>query len=312
MAMAYSQASRGRYCWAGNAATNQETTAAGGRCVSSAPPTNSTGLPIIAVYPNARFSFGFTYQHPESVEASIFQSGSMAVVMTNSSAINGFSLGSLPAGNYIMGLNASFGRSYTSEYYGIKPIESANYSEGSIAIVNRGESAEMQSITQPAGNAGSVGGMTVSFPGLSVYHLTLSSAATVEDVNLSAISVISGDWVKFIPSYLPEVGPNGTDADMLVAGAFGLSPPGNDANVSMIIQATTSGGSFGEVALPIQGQGSFVVLHTLATGQEFQGGGIRRRQARRTSAPSRLSTIPRAAVPINPFPSRWGLQGSSA
>ncbi len=266
---------QGPYCWAGNAATNQVTTAAGGRCVSSAPPTNSTGLPTIAVYPNARFSFGFTYQqHPESVEASIFQSGSMEVVMTNSSAINGFSLGSLPAGNYIMGVNASFGRSYTSEYYGIKPIESANYSEGSIAILNRGESDEMKSITQPAGNAGSVGGMTVSFPGLMIYHLTLSSANMVEDVNLSAISVITGDWVRFIPSYLPEVGPSGTDADMLVAGAFELSSPGNDANVSMIIQATTSGGSFGEVALPMQGQDSFVVLHTLATGQEFQGGGI--------------------------------------
>jgi len=265
---------QGPYCWAGNAATNQVTTGAGGKCVSSVPPTNSTGLPTIAVYPNTHFSFGFTYQHPESVEASIFQSGSMEVVMINSSTINGFSLGSLPAGNYIMDVNASFGRSYTSEYFGIKPLESANYSEGSIAIVNRGESSEMESITQPAGNAGSVSSMTVSFPSLSVYHLTLSSATMVEDVNLSSISVISGDWVRFVPSHLPEVGPNGTDADMLVAGAFELSSPGNDANVSMIIQATSSGGSFGEAALPMEGQGSFVVLHSLAAGQEFRGGGI--------------------------------------
>jgi hypothetical protein len=39
-------------------------------------------------------------------------------------------------------------------------------------------------------------------------------------------------------------------------------------------QATASGGSLGEVALPMEGQSSFVVLHSLATGQEFQGGGI--------------------------------------
>ena len=57
--------------------------------------------------------------------------------MTNSSAINGFSLGSLPAGNYIMGVNASFGRSYTSEYYGIKPIE--------VGRIQRGEHRHIQS-----------------------------------------------------------------------------------------------------------------------------------------------------------------------
>ena len=132
----------------------------------------------------------------------------------------------------------------------------------------------MKSITQPAGNAGSVGGMTVSFPGLIIYHLTLSSANMVEGVNLSAISVITGDWVRFIPSYLPEVGPSGTDADMLVAGAFELSSPGNDANVSMIIQATTSGGSFGEVAPPDAGSGQLRRLAHPRHRSGVSGGGI--------------------------------------
>ena len=122
---------------------------------------------------------------------------------------------SLPAGDYVLSVNASYGLSYTLDYYGIKQIESANYSEGSIKISIGSPSVQMKTLSQnlPTGSE------SVGFPGLEAWPLTISSASVVKDVNLSSISVISGDWVKFLPSYLPEVGPNGTEVNMLLAGA---------------------------------------------------------------------------------------------
>ncbi len=193
---------QGSYCWAGIATTNQSNATAERTCNTVVMPTNSTGLPTIAVYPNATISFPFFgQQHPENLEASLFQSGSMTLVKSNASAIGGFALGVLPAGNYVLSINASYGLSYILEYYGIKQIESANYSEGSITISIGSPSVEMKTLSQNL----PTGFESVGFPGLEEWPLTISSASVVKDVNLSSISVISGDWVKFLPSYLPEV-----------------------------------------------------------------------------------------------------------
>jgi len=258
------------YCWAGIAATNQTTTAAPRTCHSSAPPTDSTGLPTVAVYPNATVSFSLSdNQSPQSGNVSLYESGSMNLISNNASAMYGFSLRQLPAGSYVISVNASFsGGSYLLDYFGIKQLASVNYSEGSIKISIGSPAVQMESFTLSAPNQGT---KTVGFVGYETWPLTLSSATVINGVNLTAFSVIEGDWVRFLPSYLPQVGPNGTRVDMLLAG--GLRPFVNNdiGNVSMIIQATASDGSIGEVGLPLEYSGSSIILHSLPTGQEAEG-----------------------------------------
>lgn len=258
------------YCWAGDATTNQTATMAPRTCHSSAPPTNSTGLPTVAVYPNATVSFSVSDdQSPLSGIVSLYGPGSIGLIATNSSAMYGFSLGSLPTGNYLISVNASFsGGSFLLDYFGIKQLESVNYSEGSIKISIGSPDVQSESFSLDVPGQGT---KIVGFVGYETWPLTLSSATIVTGVNLTASSVILGDWVKFLPSYLPQVGPNATRVDMLLSG--GLRPFVNNdiSNVSMIIQATASDGSNGEVALPLEGSGDSIIVHSLTANQEAEG-----------------------------------------
>ena len=109
----------------------------------------------------------------------------MKLIDTNASTLGGFALGSLPAGDYILSLNASYGRSFVLDYCGIKQIESANYSEGSISIAIGSPSVQMKTLSMDF----SSGSESVGFPGLEVWPLALSSASVVKDVNLRLRSV---------------------------------------------------------------------------------------------------------------------------
>jgi hypothetical protein len=259
---------QGGYCWSGGAVTNQSTTDARRACVDVTEPSGLAGVPTIAVYPNASVSFNIAdQQYPNHFSATLYQAPSMKLINSDDSVTGSFALGSLTPGDYLLRVNASYGgsASYTSNYFGIQQIESVNFSEGSVRISIGSPSVEMQSLSQNGS-----GTMTVGFPGLEVWPLTLSSVNVVRDVNLSSISVISGDWVKFVPSYVQEVGPNGTGVDMLLAGAVRPFVNNDISNVSMIIEAQASGGVAGEVALPLEGSGSAIVIHSLQLpGQEF-------------------------------------------
>ncbi len=276
---------QGSYCWAGNATTVQLGTTAAPTCYSAPSPTEMSGLPTIAVYPNATVGFQF----PEdlysgfsgasfvnmtglALAAYLYQSGSMDLVTSNASAISGFALGALPAGDYVLKVNATWGRSFTVDYFGVQQIRSVDFAEGGITISVGSPSVQMASMSQPAGGSapGSQGDMTVSGPDLETWPLTLTSPTLVRDVNLSSISVIKGDWVRFLPSFLPEVGPNGTEADMLLSGAVRPFVKNDISNVTMIIQATSRGGSIGEAGLPLEGAGGAAVFHSLAPGQDFE------------------------------------------
>jgi hypothetical protein len=232
-----------------------------------------TSIPTFVVYPNALLSFGVSdWQNTQNITASLFLSGSMKLVVTNASARNGFAMGSLPAGDYILIANATFGRSFTSDYFGIKQIESANYTEGNITI------SVGLTPNQPDPSPGSTPSSITGFPSLEEYPLTLSSPTVIEDVNLSSIGLISGNWIKFLPSFLPEVGPNGTEAEMLLAGETVLNPLSNlilnGNNNPLIIEATAGGANLGEVALPagpLENSNGFVVLRSMAPNQEFLG-----------------------------------------
>ncbi len=226
----------------------------------------------MVVYPNATLNFGVSdWQNTQNITASLFQSGSMKLVATSSSVENGFGLGSLTTGDYILVANATFGLSFTSDYFGIKQIESANYAEGDITI-------SVGSPSQPNPSPGSTPSSITGFPSLQEYPLTISSPTVIEDVNLSSIGLVSGYWIKFLPSFLPEVGPNGTRAEMLLAGETVLNPLSNlvlnGNNNPLIIQATTGSSNIGEIALPaglLENANRFVVLRSLAANQEFLG-----------------------------------------
>jgi hypothetical protein len=256
---------QGSYCWAGIATTNQSTTTSERTCHAAALPANSPGIPTVAVYPNATLSFQFAdQQYPKSLSASLLQSGSMKLVSTNTSAIGGFALGSLRVGNYLLVINASYPRSYTVDYYDVMQIESPTYASGNISISIGSPVVHMGSLSIAEGT----GTMTTSFPTLELWPLTLTSPSVINGVNLTSMSVINGDWVQFLPSYLPEVGPNGTSVTMLLAGAVRPFVANDIGNVSMIIQASATGGNFGQIALPLEGSGSSIVLHSLASSNQ--------------------------------------------
>jgi hypothetical protein len=266
---------QGSYCWAGNADTVQNDTSAPRTCQTVPSPAQMSGLPTIAVYPNATVSFtlpkdsypgfgggSFVDLNGMTLGAQLFDSGSMTLVKSTSSAVSGFPLGTLPVGDYILRVNATWGASYTVDYYGIQQIQSVDFSEGGITISIGSPAVQMNTI--------SGGGQTDSGPDLETWPLTLTSPTVVRDVNLSATSVISGDWIQFLPSYLPEVGPNGTQAEMLLNGAVRPFVDNDISNVTMIIQATGSGGATGEVGLPLEDAGGSIVFHSLASGQQFE------------------------------------------
>jgi hypothetical protein len=205
-----------------------------------------------------------------NIAAALFDSGSMNLVESNSSANSGFALGVLPVGDYILMVNATWARSYTIDYFGIQQIASVNFTEGSISISVGSPSVRIVSMSGPAGNPSSPSTETVSGPDLETWPLTLSSPAMIKGVNLTASSVISGNWVRFLPSYLPEVGPNGTSVEMLLNGAVRPFVNNDISNATMIIQAIGGGGATGEVGIPIEGSGGSVVIHSLASGQQFE------------------------------------------
>ncbi len=86
--------------------------------------------------------------------------------------------------------------------------------------------------------------------GLEEWAVTVYSNTTT-DVNLSTAMVPLNIWAKFVPSYLPDVGPNGATTTLLIAGAIKPFIP-NQFNISVFMDAVGSSGSEGEVFLPVE------------------------------------------------------------
>ncbi len=68
------------------------------------------------------------------------------------------------------------------------------------------------------------------------YPFTIYSKTTVP-VNMTAVNAPSGAWIRFVPSYLPSVGPNGANVTMYEAGLTVLRNVANPDNTSMFIDA---------------------------------------------------------------------------
>jgi len=94
------------------------------------------------------------------------------------------------------------------------------------------------------------GGPGESFVGEEEFPVTVTANATT-NVNLASPNVPYGVWVKFVPSQLENVGPQGAGATMPLAGD--VSPfGGNVYNSSLFIDASgSSGGLTGETVLPL-------------------------------------------------------------
>ena len=67
-------------------------------------------------------------------------------------------------------------------------------------------------------------------------------------------------WAKFVPAYLPDIGPKGATATLLIAGALKPFVP-NQFNISIFMDAVGSSGSEGEAFLPVEPVLPVEVLH---------------------------------------------------
>jgi hypothetical protein len=95
--------------------------------------------------------------------------------------------------------------------------------------------------------------------GLEEWEVTVYSS-TATDVNMSTAMVPLNMWAKFVPSYLPDVGPEGAATTLLIAGALKPFVP-NQFNVSIFMDAVGSSGSEGEAFLPVEPVLPVEVLH---------------------------------------------------
>jgi hypothetical protein len=95
--------------------------------------------------------------------------------------------------------------------------------------------------------------------GLEEWAVTVYSN-TATDVNMSTAMVPLNMWAKFVPSYLPDVGPEGAATTLLIAGALMPFVP-NQFNVSVFMDAVGSSGSEGEAFLPVEPVLPVEVLH---------------------------------------------------
>jgi hypothetical protein len=93
-------------------------------------------------------------------------------------------------------------------------------------------------------------------------------SSTTTSVNMSATVLPLNVWVKFVPSFLPDVGPNGAKTTLLIAGA--ISPfGGNELNMSVFMDAVGSNGSQGETILPVEPHEPVQVLNSPSTIKSF-------------------------------------------
>jgi len=75
-------------------------------------------------------------------------------------------------------------------------------------------------------------------------------APTTTAVNLTSLTLNEGGWLKIIPSYLPQVGPEGTNATVYMVGE---GPTTNQHNNSLFIGASGADGLTGDAVIPVEG-----------------------------------------------------------
>ncbi len=78
--------------------------------------------------------------------------------------------------------------------------------------------------------------------------ITVYAPATTA-VNLTSLTLFQGGWLKIVPSYLPDVGPDGANATVFMVG---VSQTTNHYNNTLFIGGSGADGLTGDAALPVE------------------------------------------------------------
>ena len=105
-------------------------------------------------------------------------------------------------------------------------------------------------------------GTQVTFIGSEEWPVHVSSSVS-SNVSLSVSNVPCGIWAKIIPAQIPNVGPSGVTARLLLAGAMsGLPGASKQGNASLVIEAAAPNGLRASYTLPIQQHGNLTELES--------------------------------------------------
>jgi hypothetical protein len=122
-------------------------------------------------------------------------------------------------------------------------LRNATTLENGISVSIGSPTVHKTNITTPDGSG------ETEFVSLEEWPITLQSNSTTE-VDLASPNHLGGVWVSFLPSQV-NVGPEGANVTMLLAGAVRPFDSGPDATSSLFIDAQGSSGLTGEAVLPI-------------------------------------------------------------
>jgi hypothetical protein len=166
----------------------------------------------------------------------------------------------------------SFSGSINASRAGLYAFEFSNHLEygGKEQFVLLDEGASQHGITIKLGTpstefqyfakSGVPGSGGQSFPKLETWHVTVYSNTTT-NIDLGGLSLLNGFWLKFLPSNLTDVGPQGVNTTMLLAGAATISGQ-NPYNVSLFVMASGSDGLTGEIPITIAGEVPVAVVQS--------------------------------------------------
>jgi hypothetical protein len=238
---------QGSYCWPPLSWSQSVS------CVNIAP-ADSNAIPVVAVYPNATISFGASFWRGlQGFTVTLYRQEPLVKVYSGPVPPNGLALNNT-SGDYLLGVYASYVTAGVSSYYNLTTVS------GPAARVDRGVSIL---VGDPAVHYGcfSSSQSTVCGPQWEDWPVTVKSNAST-DVYLNASSVMLGAWAEFVPSHLSNVGPEGVQTHMILAGAVRPFVNNDISNVSMIIRGVAGNGGWGQALLPIEGGDDVVSIRS--------------------------------------------------
>ena len=244
---------QGSYCWPPSGSGAEV------RCADIAG-IKPSAVPVVAVYPRPNVTFSSTFWRGiQGVSIELYKGASTDPVF--SGRVTGYHPYGFPlnftSGSYLLSVIDYYGGGAdVSSYYNLTAVASPSASVVGGLKIQVG-SPEVHYFTMTTPN------YTVSGPSWEDWPITVTSNATT-DVDLSAASVIYGDWVEFVPSHLTNVGPAGAVAHMLIAGAVRPFVDNDISNVSLMIRASGQGGELGQVLIPMEGSEYITVFRSSA------------------------------------------------
>ena len=236
---------QGSYCWSFSSPSSP--------CVTESVPLNTSAVPTVAVYPQPSIAFEIgppaMRQSPNgAMSYTLYTLNPLHTVLSESGYQVQFNFTS---GDYLLAVNFTASSESSSDYFLLSTVAHED------SAVNHGLRVEIGGLNYDPHDSLSMGSGEITFVGVESWSVTVYSNVTT-NIELSSLSVMLGTWAEFVPSHLANVGPNGTQTDLLIAGAVRPFENNDMANVSLIVRGTGSDGSWGQATLPLEG-GSLVI-----------------------------------------------------